>query len=62
MAGCREAVAHFLAKGASNTAGAEAKEAILDFFGVSAKAEELPVHVERMDLLAKKVSSIYNKM
>ena len=34
---------------------AEAKEPILDFFGVSVKAEDVPQQVERMYLLKKKV-------
>lgn len=34
---------------------AEAKEPILDFFGVSVKAEDIPQQVERMYLLKKKV-------
>ena len=33
-----------------------AKEPILDFFGVSVKAEDVPQQVERMYLLKKKVS------
>lgn len=32
-----------------------AKEPILDFFGVSVKAEDVPQQVERMYLLKKKV-------
>lgn len=35
-----------------------AKEPILDFFGVSVKAEDVPQQVERMYLLKKKVSSV----
>ena len=35
-----------------------AKEPILDFFGVSVKAEDVPQQVERMYLLKKKVGCI----
>lgn len=38
------------------SADAEAKEPILDFFGVSVKAEDIPQQVERMYLLKKKVN------
>ena len=34
-----------------------AKEPILDFFGVSVKAEDVPQQVERMYLLKKKVGA-----
>ena len=36
----------------------EAKEPILDFFGVSVKAEDIPQQVERMYLLKKKVCDL----
>lgn len=55
LAGCREACAQFAARSGSSLE--EVKEAILDFYGVSAKAEDIPQHVERMALLAKKVNS-----
>ena len=35
-----------------------AKEPILDFFGVSVKAEDVPQQVERMYLLKKKVGAL----
>ena len=38
------------------TSEPNAKEPILDFFGVSVKAEDVPQQVERMYLLKKKVS------
>ncbi len=39
------------------TSDPAAKEPILDFFGVSVKAEDVPQQVERMYLLKKKVGS-----
>ena len=36
-----------------------AKEPILDFFGVSVKAEDVPQQVERMYLLKKKVIHLF---
>ena len=40
-----------------HTSDPNAKEPILDFFGVSVKAEDVPQQVERMYLLKKKVGA-----
>ncbi|KAK9824197.1 hypothetical protein WJX72_008454 [[Myrmecia] bisecta] len=52
LTGCDSAVA------AAASTGADASNAVLDFFGVPVKASEMASHVERMGVLAKKIEAV----